>query len=206
MAGATGPARRWRRLSAGAYGAALAAGPDPTAQAQARAAYLFNNGPMAIATLAQSGSDLATIVRDQIVARGANYVVVNNVYDMAGTPAASWEDPTMRSLIGAMVEAFNRSLRVGVQTEARIGLVDVYALTRDEQSNPAFYGLNFNTTWTACGFNGLDGNALFCNVYNTWPGVDVSHYMYADSLQWTPYAQWLLARQVAFGMQWKGWL
>jgi phospholipase/lecithinase/hemolysin len=205
MAGESDVLFLWSLLSAGALAAGQAAGPYPAAQAEARANYLFTNGPMAIATAAMAANDLAALVREQIVAHGANYVVVNNLRDLSGTPLGNAEDPALRSLVRTMTETFNRSLKAGLDGEAKVAQVDMYFLSRDELSNPAFYALS-NTTGTSCGPNALGGNALVCNVYNTWPGADVSHAMYADNVHLTPYAQWLIARQVAFGMQAKGWL
>jgi hypothetical protein len=43
-------------------------------------------------------------------------------------------------------------------------------------------------------------------VFNTWAGVDVSHFMYADWVDLTPYSHWLIARQVAAVMGVRGWL
>jgi phospholipase/lecithinase/hemolysin len=104
-----------------------------------------------------------------------------------------------------MIETFNRSLKAGLDAEPRVAQVDMYFLSRDELFNPAFYALS-NTFAPACGQNAVGGNALFCNVYNTLPGVDVSHFMYADMTNLTPYAHWLMARHVAAGMMAKGWL
>jgi outer membrane lipase/esterase len=203
MAGEGDVLELWRQLFAGADAAGQAAGPDGAAEA--RAMYLFNKGPTAIAVAAAAGSDLATIVRDQIVAKGANYVVVNNLPDVAGSPFGSAQEPAMRNLIQAMVDSYNRALKAGLDATYQVAQVDVYALTHDQLFNPAFYALS-NTTVPACGPNALFGNALFCNVFNTWSGVDVSHFMYADWVDLTPYGHWLIARQVAAVMTGRGWL
>lgn len=195
----------WHVLSVGANAAAQLAGPDPTAQAQARADYLFMTGSQAIATAATAGSDLADIVRSQIVAKGANFVVVDNVPDMVGTPLGKSEEPVLRSLIQAMVEGFNRSMKAGLDGEFRVAQVDIYALTHDQLFNPAFYAIS-NTTVPACGPNAFAGDALVCNVVNTLPGVDVSHFMFADAVHPTPYAHWLIARQVLAVMALRGWV
>jgi phospholipase/lecithinase/hemolysin len=104
-----------------------------------------------------------------------------------------------------MVDSFNRALKAGLDTSVQVVQADVYALTHDQLFNPAFYNLS-NTTAPACGPNAMDGSALFCNVYNTWPGVDASHFMYADWLYPTPYAHWLIARWVGLYMAGRGWL
>jgi phospholipase/lecithinase/hemolysin len=203
MAGEGDMLELWRRLFIGAETAAQIAG--PAGAADARAMYLFNSGSNAIAIAAQAGSDLATIVRDQIVAKGANYVVVNNLPDMAGSPFGAAQEPAMRNLIRAIVDSFNRALKAGLDTTFQVAQVDVFALTHDQLFNPAFYGISNNTA-PACGPNALYGSALLCNVYNTWPGVDVSHFMYADWVDLTPYSHWLIARQVLAVMGVRGWV
>jgi len=208
MAGESDVLFLWSLLSAGAWAAGQAAGPDAAAQAEARANYLFTHGATAIAVMAAAGNDLATLVREQIVGHGANYVVVNNVRDLAGTPLGNAEDPALRSLVRTMIETFNRSLKAGLDPEPKVAQIDVYALTRDEVFNPAFYGLS-NTISPACGLNALGETSLLCNVYanyNANPFVDVSHFLFADNLYPTPYAHWLIARHVASGMMYKGWL
>jgi phospholipase/lecithinase/hemolysin len=203
MAGEGDVLELWRQLFIGADAAGQAAG--PYGAAEARATYLFNSGPTAIAVAAAAGSDLATIVRDQIVAKGANYVVVNNLPDLAGSPLGAAQEPAMRNLIQAMVDSFNRGLKAGLDATFQVAQVDVYALTHDQLFNPAFYALS-NTTAPACGPNAFYGSALYCNVFNTWAGVDVSHFMYADWVDLTPYSHWLIARQVAAVMVGRGWL
>jgi phospholipase/lecithinase/hemolysin len=84
-------------------------------------------------------------------------------------------------------------------------LVDLAALIRDEVANPAAYGLT-NTTTPACGQNALGGVSLLCRAANTLPGVNVSHYMFADGVHPTPYQYSLIARNVADRMKTRGWL
>lgn len=193
---------QWERLAVGANQAALGAPGNPS---QAISDYLLVNAGFAITLAGNAGNDLASLVRQQIVGNGANYVVVNNLPDMAGTPGGMAQPPQVRALVQTMVDTFNRALVAGLAAEPKVLLVDVNFLTRDETFNPAFYALS-NTTAPACAPNAFGENSLTCNVFNTQPGVDVSHYLFADSLHPTPYAQWLIARQVVWAMQYKGWL
>jgi phospholipase/lecithinase/hemolysin len=203
MAGANDVVAQWNQLAQGAAAAAQAAGPDPAAQAQARAVWLTANGPAAIAAVATAAGDLAGIIRTQIVANGANYVVVNNVPDLSATPQGAVQEPALRALIQATVQEFNRVLKAGLDLEPKVVQVDVYSLLQDATRNPAFYGLT-NTTAPACGPNALGGHSLLCTVFNVYP-VDVSHFLYADTVHPTPYAHWLVARQVLLAMAAKGW-
>jgi phospholipase/lecithinase/hemolysin len=203
MAGANDIVAQWNQLAQGAALAAQSAGPDPAAQAQARAVWLTANGPAAIAAVATAAGDLAGIIRTQIVANGANYVVVNNVPDLSATPQGAVQEPALRALIQATVQEFNRVLKAGLDLEPKVVQVDVYSLLQDATRNPVFYGLT-NTTAPACGPNALGGHSLLCTIYNIYP-VDVSHFLYADTVHPTPYAHWLVARQVLLAMAAKGW-
>lgn len=183
----------WQQLYLGA--ARASQGADPSVAAQVRAMHLFNSGPGAISVAAAAGTDLARIVREQLLANGANTIVVGNVPDLAGSPFGRAQEPSMRNLVQAMVDNFNRALKAGLDLAPQVAQVDIYALTHDQLFNPVFYGLS-NTTDPACGPNAIGGDALFCNVFNTWPSVDASHFMYADWVHLTPYAHWLIARQM----------
>jgi len=201
MAGANDIVVQWGELSRGAAAAAQAAG--PAGAAEARAAYLAAYGPAAIAAAGAAANGLVAIVLQQIVAAGANYVVVNNVPDLAGTPLGGIQEPQLRALVQAMLEEFNRVLKAGLDPEAKVAQVDIYSLFRDALANPLPYGLS-NTRAPACGPNALQGHSLMCTVWNTYP-VDVSHFMFADTVHPTPYGHWLMARVVQQVMSQKGW-
>jgi phospholipase/lecithinase/hemolysin len=181
------------------------------AQADAAAAgavagdrYAADNGPAAVNAMAAAGTELAAIVNEQIIARGANFVVVNNLPDVAISPGALAQPASIQALIKAMVAAFNDQLKAGVAAEAKVQYVDLYALTHDQALNPGPYGLT-NTTTRACGPNPLDGLSLVCNLGNLVPG-DVSHYMFADAAHPTPFEHSLVARYISKQMIVKGWL
>ena len=203
MAGGNDLILQVQRLAAGAEAAAQAAG--PSGADRARADYLFNTGPQAITQIATVASDLATLVRERIVGAGARYVVVNNVPDLARSPFGNAQAAGVQALIQAMVEAFNRALKVGLEGQSGVVLVDLYALTRDQIANPAPYGLTDVRT-PACAQNQLGGSALVCNASNTQAGADVSHYLFADSVHPTPFEHSLVAREVMRQMMVKGWL
>jgi outer membrane lipase/esterase len=182
-----------------------------TAQADAAAAgtaagakYAADNGPAAVNAMATAGTELAAIVRDQLIAKGANFVVVNNLPDAASSPDALAQDASTQQLIKSMVAAFNDQLKAGVDGQAKVRYVDLYALVHDQAANPLPYALA-NTTMPACGPNLLGGSALACNIGNLVAG-DVSHYMFADGAHPTPFEHALVARYVAKEMIIKGWL
>ena len=188
--------------SVAVYGPLVAA-----AQTTATAAgtkYSTDTGPSLVASMAATGTELANMVKTQIVAKGANYVVLNNLPDVANTPSGKSQNASTQALIAAMVDAFNASLKAGVAGETKILYVDVYGISHDQVSNPGPYGLT-NTSTPACGPNKLGTTSLVCNGTNVIAG-DVSHYMFADDIHPTPFEYSLLAKYVAEQMIVKGWL
>lgn len=73
-------------------------------------AYLSTHSPDLIAALAQAGADLAGLIKQQMVAKGAKHIVVNNLSDLASTPSSLAQPEPIRRLIDAMVGAFNMRL------------------------------------------------------------------------------------------------
>ena len=186
---------------AAAMAAAAKAGADAQALgAKAGADYAAAQGPVMVAALGKAGAELAAIVKTQLVGKGANYVVVNNLPDVAGSPSGRAQSADIQALIRAMVDTFNVQLKAGLGEDPRILYVDVYAISHDQLTNPAPYGLT-NTTAKAC----TTDSSLVCTT-KTLSGPDVSHYMFADDIHPTPYEYWLLARYVLKDMAVKGWL
>jgi len=86
-------------------------------------------------------------------------------------------------------------------------LVDVFAVSNDQATNPGPYGLT-NVKEPACDLTAAKnplGSSLVCNGSNLIAG-DVSHYSYADDVHPTPFNNLLLARYVAKDMVVRGWL
>ncbi|MDZ4358286.1 MAG: esterase, partial [Variovorax sp.] len=86
-------------------------------------------------------------------------------------------------MIAAMVQAFNVQLDTALSGDARVLLVDAYALGHETAANPAGYGLT-NVTDTACDLNAARNplqSSLVCNGSNLKPG-DVSRCAYADEV------------------------
>ncbi|MDN2669903.1 SGNH/GDSL hydrolase family protein [Janthinobacterium sp. SUN026] len=177
------------------------------AGAKAGADYAAAQGPLLVAAMGQAGKELVVLVKDQIIAKGANYVIVNNLPDVAGTPSGLSKDANTKALINAMVNTFNGELSAGLNGNAKVLLVDVFAVSHDQGVNPGPYGLT-NVSETACDLSTAKnflGSSLVCNGTNLKAG-DVSHYSYADEVHPTPFNNLLLARYVAKDMVVRGWL
>jgi outer membrane lipase/esterase len=196
-----------------AHGPLLAIAQDAARKAaeaagqQAAAHYAAAEAGAAVARVAAAAQELVALVKSQLLAKGANYVVVGNIPDILTTPYGRELPADARALIGAMLQAFNSTLAAGLAAEARVTLLDIHAVTQDQALNPGPYGLS-NVKDRACDLAAA-GNplhlSLTCNLSTVMAG-DVSHYQWADDTQPTPYSHWMLARLVARNMATKGWL
>ncbi len=180
---------------------------DATAAgAKAGADYAAAHGPELVAAMATAGTELANLVKTQIIANGANYVTVNNLPDVATTPSGRAK-PSSQPLINAMVSAFNGALSTGLASESKVLIVDVFSVSHDQATNPGPYGLT-NVEEPACNLTAATnplGSSLVCNAGNVKAG-DISHWSFADEVHPTPFNNLLLARYVAEKLVVKGWL
>ena len=181
---------------------------DATAAgAKAGADYATAQGPALVTALGTAGTELANLVKTQIIANGANFVTVNNLPDVATTPSGRGQTPATQALINAMVSAFNTALTNGLASEPKVVIVDVFFVSHDQATNPGPYGLT-NVTEPACDLSAAKnalGTSLACNGGNLKSG-DVSHYSFADEVHPTPFNNLLLARYVSRSLVTKGWL
>lgn len=193
----------WGPMTVTAQAEATAAG--NAAGAKAGADYAAANGPGLVPMMAAAGKELSDIVRNRIVGKGAKYVVLVNLPDLASSPSAKSQSASSQQLIAGMVNGFNIALRVGIDgLEANVLPVDLFTISQQQAANGPAFGFT-NTTTPACGSNLLGGTSLVCNATNTLAGVDVSKYMWADTVHPTPYANELIAKYVADQMVIRGW-
>lgn len=172
---------------------------------KASAHYIADNRQMAIAAITAAANDLGYLIKNEILGKGATRVVAANLPDPASTPGGRADAQNVQDLGTAMADAFNAALKACVDPLDKVLLIDLEALFRDEVANPGAYGLTDATT-PACGPNALGGLSLLCNTSNTLPGVDVSHFMFADGAHPTPFEGSLIARHVLERMTAKGWI
>ena len=160
----------------------------------------------AISSVALAANQLATAINTQIIEKGAKYVVVVNVPDIAITPLAATFDAASRGLVDAMVNTFNSQLKYGVAANSNVLYVDAYAESYNQYVNPGAYGLT-NVTDTACDLTPAKNplaSSLICTPYNLIPGI-TDHYLFSDRIHPTPYGYSLIARLVTNEMVGKGW-
>ncbi|HVL76034.1 MAG TPA: SGNH/GDSL hydrolase family protein [Noviherbaspirillum sp.] len=159
-----------------------------------------------VAAMGLAGAQLAGYVRDQLVANGARYVVVVNLPDVSVTPFALAEDAATQGLVNTMVTTFNGQLQQGL-SGTDVLLVDAYTTSRDQNANPARYGIS-NAIQPACDLspavNPL-GSSLICTEARLVSGAN-ANYLFADGVHPTPYGYRLLADLVTAEMARRGWM
>ncbi len=194
---------------AGAVGGAITAGWDASVQAAVAAggaAAVNAAATAAVTSMGAAGAQLAALVKSQILAKGARYVVVVNLPDVSQSPFGLSQSAETRALIGQMVTTFNAQLASGLAGSGVL-LVDAYTQGRAQAASPAAYGLT-NVTTPACSAtspaNPLLGSSLACTAASLIAG-DTSGYLFADTVHPTPLGHQLIANQVTAQMQAAGW-
>lgn len=194
---------------AAAAGAASTAGWDQTVQAAVAAggpAAVQAATTAAVAAMGRTGTELASLVRTQVLDKGARYVTVLNLGDGAQTPFAMTFDAGTRQLAATLVTTFNSALQAGL-AGTPVVLIDAYASSRDQMANPAKYGLS-NVTTPACSTtspnNPLQGSSLGCTSASTI-AADTSGYLYADDVHPSPLGHRLYGQLAMQQMMAAGW-
>ncbi|HSI54354.1 MAG: SGNH/GDSL hydrolase family protein [Ramlibacter sp.] len=193
-----------------AVGAAVAAGWSADVQgavAAGGAAAANAAATAAVTGMGAAGAELAALVKAQVVAKGAKFVVVVNLPDVTQTPFGQSLDATSRGLLSTMVTTFNSQLSSGLSGSGVL-YIDAYTQGRDQYANPAKYGVS-NVTTPACSTtspaNPLQGSSITCTA-NSTVAADVSGYMFADSVHPSPLGYQLLAQYVITQMRSLGWI
>jgi phospholipase/lecithinase/hemolysin len=160
-----------------------------------------SNANAAIGAMATAGAQLATLVKDQMVAKGARRVVLVNLPDVSLTPVGLDAEDDAPGLIRAMSAAFNEALQEGVEGEDEVLLVDAFTRSQAQAAKPADFQLD-NATDAVCTSSLGSWN---CTAQTLIPAA-TSRYLYADGVHPTPYGHLLLADLVLTVMANRGWL
>lgn len=156
----------------------------------------------ALTNTATAATELATLVTDQLIANGANYIVLVNIPDISNTPQATYDGAG--TLYDALVTTFNTTVATALASNSKVLIVDAYTVNRDQITNPDIYGLS-NVTDPVCDLTAASGTSLLCSTDTLTTGAD-DYYLFADRVHPTPYGYLLLARLVSRDMIIRGWL
>lgn len=155
----------------------------------------------AVAAMATAGTELANLVKNEMVAKGAAHVVVVTLPDVSLTPSFVNNDAT-RPLALALSQAFNGALTAGLANAgSAVLIVDAFTQSQEQARNKAQFDL-VDVETPVCNLAGVNvmlfPSALVCNE-NTLitSDKDRSKFLYADGVHPTPYGYKLLAQFVA---------
>jgi len=172
----------------------------------------------AVANMQTAAAELATLVKNEILAKGATRVAVINLPDASVTPGFSGLSAPQKGLLTSLSAEFNTKLVADLAgTAARI--IDARAIFGATISSAAAQGLNATTA--ACdpakisvltGGRITDGSSLFCNAtagaaFNGLKtGASASTYLFADSVHPTTGGHKLIADQIFPLLKTFGWI
>lgn len=177
-------------------------------------AQLAAQGELKKAALALSG-----YVKDQILAKGAKYVMVWNLPDSSQTPYGSTLSAEGKQTLSTLVDTFNLWLREGLKDQP-VQLVDAHTMFKDVYNNKTKYGI-VNNTHPACDGTKIqaitggvvtDGTSLFCNSTPNVPfngmrdGADANTWQFADGVHPTTGGHKILSDQAYKLLQSYGWI
>jgi outer membrane lipase/esterase len=158
-----------------------------------------------ITNMGQAGKELATLIKNEIVGKGAKHVLVVNLPNVGATPNGVEGGTQAAAVSTAMAQAFNKALGDDLKGVAGVVIADAFTRSTDQFNNPTAYGLS-NVRDRSCKFvtgtlpntsgNILRGTSLTCNPTNVFPG-DLSRYGFADDVHPSPYGHQLLAQYAA---------
>lgn len=178
--------------------------------------------PLATATanVQAAATELANLVKNEILAKGATRVAVMTLPDASTAPGFSGQTAQNKVVLAQLSADFNAALLTGLAgSNARI--IDVRALNAAVQANPTAFGLT-NVTASACGVTAFNPTAtsLLCNaspaalfaaggapnLNGLVAGASASTWLFADGVHPTTGGHKVLADQVWTAIKDFGWV
>lgn len=184
-------------LPAATVDAAVAGvGVDPTPLIQLGGAYM-----QAAATM------LTNTIKTELIAKGAQRVVVLNLPDLSKTPALNKQPDNAKAIVLGWSQAMNAKLQSEIGSEPKVLMVDFFSTLNGWVSNPSSGSIGLaslsNVTDRACG--STDITSCTDSGLNTSGPSDWRTHMFADNLHATPFGNQLMANHVQTLIKAKGW-
>ncbi|HEY4957628.1 MAG TPA: SGNH/GDSL hydrolase family protein [Caldimonas sp.] len=180
---------------------------------------LFAAQQSAEAAMKVAAQELVIDITTQTLAKGASYVAVMTLSDIADTPFGNSLPATARPVLTALSQVFNLWLRDGL-TNQPVQFIDTFAIFKDGYLNPGKFGI-VNNTVPACDATKIsaitggavtDGSSLFCNATPGAPynglrtGADVNTWQFADSVHPTTGGHKIISDAFAAQLKSFGWI
>jgi phospholipase/lecithinase/hemolysin len=182
-------------------------------------ALLLDAQLQALGAMKQAAIELGGYIGGEILGKGARYVAVMNLPDIAATPFGQSVPASARPVLTALSENFNLWLRESLRDQP-VQLLDMFAFYRELLADPAGFGFVDIVTpvCSAAAIAALtggavtDGSSLFCNAtpgapYNTLAaGADIDNWLFADGVHPTRGGHAAIAAQVLDELRAFGWI
>lgn len=179
-----------------AVAAAIATPSSPTALIELGGAYMQATAAM-----------LTSAIQTELLAKGAQRVVVLNLPDLSKTPALNTQPDSAKAIVSAWAQAMNTKLQSDLGAEPKVLIVNFFGTLNGwvADKGSARIGLVSlsNVTERACG----NTSAASCSeaaLDTSGPG-DWRTHLFADNLHATPFANQLTANHVQAQIKAKGW-
>lgn len=184
-------------LPAATVDAAVAgAGVDPTPLIQLGGAYM-----QAAATM------LTSAIQTELIAKGAQRVVLLNLPDLSQTPALKTQPISAKAIVTAWAQAMNAQLITNLGSEPKVLIVDFFDILDGWVKNPSSASIGLvslsNVTVGACG--SVDIAVCTDSGLDASGPADWRTHMFADNLHATPFGNQLMADKVQTLLDAKGW-
>ena len=170
--------------------------PNPTALIQLGGAYM-----QATATM------LTSAIQTELLAKGAQRVVLLNLPDLSKTPALNAQPDNAKAIVSGWAQAMNAKLQSDLGTEPKVLIIDFFGTLNGWVANKGSARIGLvslsNVTARACGST----SAASCSETTldaSGPG-DWRTHLFADNLHATPFANQLTANHVQAQIKAKGW-
>jgi len=180
---------------------------------------LFAAQQTALQGMKTAAQELSNAIVTQILGKGAVYVAVLGLSDIADTPFGGTLPAEVKPVLSELSQNFNLWLRDGL-TGQPVQLIDVWSIFKAVAADPAKYGIT-NSTVPACdaakiaaitGGAITDGTSLFCNSdplvpwYGIRDGADVATWQWADGVHPTTKSHKLISDAVLEQLRAFGWI
>jgi phospholipase/lecithinase/hemolysin len=160
------------------------------------------------AYMQQTAIMLSNGIKTNLLAKGAQRVVVLNIPDLSKAPVLNTQGPTAATIVNGWAQAANATLAAQLSADSsKVVIVDFYSALNGFVASPstAMVGSTAltNVTDKACGTTNITvctDTLLDSGGPATW-----RTYLFADSLHATPFGNELMAQTVRTAINAKGW-
>ena len=150
---------------------------------------------------------LSNAVKANLIAKGAQRVVLLNLPDLSKTPALNTQPAQAKAIVDGWAQAMNAQLQTELGSEPKVAIINFYATLNGFVANPnsAVVGsvVLSNATNKACGTTSI--TSCTDTLLDASGPAGWRTHLFADDLHATPFGNELTAQAVRTAISGKGW-